>query len=92
VEAEEEESMNTNKYRQGQDEWVKSTILFQYGIHVIQQIQRFRCMESEKAGHDIGLDRAVVNWTVIQCQPAGSHVKEQPPASAIERHLMPSPS
>ena len=51
-----------------EEDWVRTTILFQYGVHVNQQVQRFRRAESEKAGHDIGTHRAMVNWTLARCQ------------------------
>ena len=49
-----------------QDGWLEETSLFQHWSAMKQDILRHKWCESEKAGHDIGWDRASVDWMVRQ--------------------------
>lgn len=46
------------------DAWVRGTQLFQALAAIDEEIQGHKWYESQKCGHDIGWDRAVVNWTI----------------------------
>ena len=57
---------NGNKSNQGlqtaPDDWVKQTSLYKEFIAEREEILRHKWLESEKAGHDIGFERALVDW------------------------------
>jgi len=42
--------------------WVKNTQLFREWEKTKQEILKHKWYESEKAGHDIGWDRAALDW------------------------------
>jgi hypothetical protein len=44
--------------------WVKKTSLYRRSLEVKAEIARHKWYESEKAGHDIGWERASVDWLV----------------------------
>ncbi len=44
--------------------WVRKSALFRHSSRVREEIDRHKWLESEKAGHDIGWDRAAVSWMV----------------------------
>ncbi|MFA6564249.1 MAG: DUF4032 domain-containing protein [Verrucomicrobiia bacterium] len=44
------------------DDWVKQTSLYKEFIAEREEILRHKWLESEKAGHDIGFERALVDW------------------------------
>jgi hypothetical protein len=44
--------------------WIQRTRLVQALVRVRGEIRTHKWCESEKAGHDIGWDRAVVDWTL----------------------------
>ena len=44
--------------------WIKQTQLFQRWECVKQEIMLHKWYESEKAGHDIGWERACVDWMI----------------------------
>ena len=46
------------------DEWVRGTLLFQHWEAVKQDILLHKWYESERAGCDIGWERACVDWLV----------------------------
>ena len=46
------------------DQWVRNTDLFRKWESMKQDIQRHKWCESEKAGYDIGWDRATVDWMI----------------------------
>jgi len=46
------------------DQWVRNTRLFRRWEEMKQQIQLHKWYESEKAGHDIGWERATVDWMI----------------------------
>jgi hypothetical protein len=46
------------------DVWVTKTRLYREWEKTKQEIDRHKWFESEKAGHDIGLDRATVDWLI----------------------------
>lgn len=52
------------KKARSMEPWMHETRLVQALTHATADICRHRCSESEKAGHDIGWDRAVVDWTM----------------------------
>ncbi|OHE80823.1 MAG: hypothetical protein A2107_02390 [Verrucomicrobia bacterium GWF2_62_7] len=44
------------------DDWVKQTSLYKEFIAEREEILRHKWLESEKAGQDIGFERALVDW------------------------------
>ncbi|MCX7826743.1 MAG: DUF4032 domain-containing protein [Verrucomicrobiae bacterium] len=44
------------------DEWVRRTNLYREFMAQRDEILRHKWIESEKAGHDIGFERALVDW------------------------------
>jgi hypothetical protein len=46
----------------GAASWVENTALFQKSIHLREEIRVHKWCESEKAGHDIGWERASISW------------------------------
>ncbi|OGV43069.1 MAG: hypothetical protein A2X46_11580 [Lentisphaerae bacterium GWF2_57_35] len=46
------------------DQWVKNTRLFRQWEDIKQEILLHKWYESEKAGHDIGWERAAVDWMI----------------------------
>lgn len=46
------------------DSWMKHSSLFRRWEEVKKEINAHKWYESEKAGHDIGWDRASVDWLV----------------------------
>ncbi len=45
-------------------EWVFKSLLFQAGQAVREEVLKHKWYESEKAGYDIGWDRACVDWMI----------------------------
>jgi|GEM_PF-2906119 len=50
--------------RSAPDEWVRNTNLFREWDAMKQEIMKHKWYESERAGCDIGWDRASVDWLV----------------------------
>ncbi len=48
----------------GTDQWVRNTRLFRQWDCIKQEIQLHKWYESEKAGYDIGWERAAVDWMI----------------------------
>ena len=48
----------------GADQWVKTTRLVRQWEDMKREISLHKYYESEKAGHDIGWDRAKVDWMI----------------------------
>ena len=48
----------------GVDSWVLNTRLFREWEEMKREIQLHKWYESEKAGHDIGWERASVDWMI----------------------------
>lgn len=46
------------------DQWVRTTRLFRKWEDMKQEIQLHKWYESEKAGYDIGWERATVDWMI----------------------------
>lgn len=46
------------------EQWVKNTRLFRQWEDMKREIQLHKWYESEKAGHDIGWERATVDWMI----------------------------
>jgi hypothetical protein len=46
------------------DKWVRNTRLFREWEGIKREIQLHKWYESEKAGHDIGWERATVDWMI----------------------------
>jgi hypothetical protein len=46
------------------DDWVKSSSLYREFQAERDEIMRHKWIESEKAGHDIGFERALTDWIV----------------------------
>lgn len=44
--------------------WVFRSLLFQAGQAVREEVLKHKWYESEKAGYDIGWDRAYVDWMI----------------------------
>lgn len=53
--------------------WVKNTLLFRQWDSMKREILLHKYYESEKAGHDIGWDRAAVDWMIRFGPPAGKY-------------------
>lgn len=71
--------MSTQTYRKivkldgSRDEnpcWVKNTLLFRQWDNMKKEILLHKYYESQKAGHDIGWDRAAIDW-MIRFGPPG---------------------
>jgi hypothetical protein len=45
-------------------EWVRNTRLFRRWDEIKREIELHKWYESERAGHDIGWERAAVDWMV----------------------------
>lgn len=46
------------------DQWVRNTRLFREWEEIKKEIQLHKWYESEKAGYDIGWERATVDWMI----------------------------
>jgi hypothetical protein len=46
------------------DEWLQQTELFRQWAAMKQEILVHKWYESEKAGYDVGFDRAATNWMI----------------------------
>lgn len=55
-------SMNSQK-NEGSD-LVKNSVLYKEFLAEREEILRHKWLESEKAGHDIGFERALLDWIV----------------------------
>lgn len=52
----------TNKPQRGDSQFVQGSSLYQEFLAERQEILRHKWIESEKAGHDIGFERALLDW------------------------------
>lgn len=43
-------------------DWVKSSSLYQEFLAEREEIMRHKWLESEKAGYDVGFERALMDW------------------------------
>jgi len=50
------------------DEWVAETLLFKRWSAMKREILLHKWYESEKAGHDVGWERAATNWMIHYSQ------------------------
>jgi len=48
----------------GDDEWVKNSSLYREFLAEREEIMKHKWIESEKAQHDIGFERALTDWIV----------------------------
>ena len=55
--------LSRTKWRDSEDAWLENTRLVQALENIESEILLHKWYESEKAGRDIGWDRAVVEWT-----------------------------
>ena len=46
------------------DEWTKKTSLYQHWEEMKGDVERHKWYESEKAGHDIGWEKAMTDWMI----------------------------
>lgn len=46
------------------DQWVKNTRLYRQWEEMKREIQLHKWYESEKAGYDIGWERAAIDWMI----------------------------
>jgi len=57
---------DSNKTGRGQetesDDWVMQSSLYKEFLAEREEILRHKWLESEKAGHDIGFEQALVDW------------------------------
>jgi hypothetical protein len=54
----------------GFDQWVRNTRLFRQWEDTKKEIQLHKWYKSEQAGHDIGWERASVDWMIhYGCKP-----------------------
>ncbi len=44
--------------------WVRNTLIFRQWEDMKKDILLHKWLESEKAGHDIGMDHATFNWMI----------------------------
>jgi hypothetical protein len=44
------------------DEWARGTLLFRNWEEIKKEVLLHKWYESEKAGHDIGWERAMIDW------------------------------
>jgi hypothetical protein len=52
------------------EEWARKTALFREWAEIKEDILRHKWFESEKAGHDIGWDRALVDYNLKIRRPS----------------------
>ena len=57
------DKQKSNDRGAGKD-WIQSTSLFSHWNAMKEQILLHKWYESEKAGHDIGWDKAAANWMI----------------------------
>ena len=48
----------------GDDEWVKNSSLYREFLAEREEIMKHKWIESEKAQHDVGFERALTDWIV----------------------------
>ena len=48
----------------GSTEWVNNSTLYKEFLAERREILRYKWIESEKAGYDIGFERALIDWVV----------------------------
>jgi len=53
--------------------WLENTLLFRQWENIKQEILRHKWFESEKAGYDIGWERAAVDWMIKYGPPSRKH-------------------
>jgi hypothetical protein len=58
-------------------EFVKSSTLYKEFLAEREEILRHKWIESEKAGHDIGFERALLDWIIKHRSAWQAHRKEQ---------------
>ncbi len=56
--------MQTPRHKRLDDSWMSESSLFREWDRMKQEILKHKWYESEKAGHDIGWDRASMDWLV----------------------------
>lgn len=56
--------MSTQEGCPNATQWARDTLLCKYRAAVRKEIERHKWFESEKAGYDIGWDRAAVDWMI----------------------------
>lgn len=52
------------------DEWARKTALFREWQEMKEDVLRHKWFESEKAGHDVGWDRALVDYNLKIRRPS----------------------
>jgi hypothetical protein len=78
-------SFNTstmNPQRNEGSELVKNSVLYKEFLAEREEILRHKWIESEKAGHDIGFERALLDW-IVKYRSAwrDERTKQQPKAA-----------
>ena len=78
-------SLNTNTmnpHRNEGSELVKNSVLYKEFLAEREEILRHKWIESEKAGHDIGFERALLDW-IVKYRSAwrDERAKQQPKAA-----------
>ncbi len=57
--------MNPTKQSKNEvDPWVRKTLLFRQWEQIRTEIETHKWYESERAGYDIGWERAAVDWMI----------------------------
>jgi hypothetical protein len=56
--------------------WIKNTRLVTQWLEIKKDVELHKWYESEKAGHDIGWDRAFTDWLI---RYGGRHRRRRPP-------------
>jgi hypothetical protein len=78
-------SFNTNTMnpqRNEASELVKNSVLYKEFLAEREEILRHKWIESEKAGHDIGFERALLDWIVkYRSSWRDERAKQQPKAA-----------
>jgi hypothetical protein len=67
-------------------EFVKNSLLYLEFLAEREEILRHKWIESEKAGHDIGFERALLDWTIRHRSAWQEHRRKatgRPKASAL---------
>lgn len=77
-----ERTMKVNTKKSGEthyyDDWARKTSLFQEWAAMKEDVLRHKWFESEKAGHDVGWDRAMVDYNL---KVRGKRTRGSPPTA-----------
>ena len=66
----------------GSHEFVKQSSLYQEFLAEREEILKHKWLESEKAGHDIGFEKALLDW-IVKHRSAWREKRQRVPAPSI---------